>query len=191
MKPIAFIALLLVVSGCGSSKERFERDMLQRYEPQCEKYYAIYDAGDIESAKRALRDIIELSVAERNKAKFYWRFNVMAALASARLAVIAEAEGHNEEAQRLFASASEYMALQKTMLAQHLQEMPNVQFAQEDTDPAITPTPDEWRKSIGALDARNHVRWRSLNPQSGADRQQPSSSETNRTPEASAPRRSP
>jgi len=162
MKWLALLSLLMLLSACSSEKERFDRDMQQRYEKQCQEYYAIYDSGDIDGAKKALTNIIALSVAERDKAKFYWRFNLMAAFAEARLAVIAEKEGHEQEAQRLFASASHYMALQKTMLGEHLQEMPDVIFAEADTNAAQTPTPEEWRTGIAKLDAVNHVRWRSL-----------------------------
>jgi hypothetical protein len=191
MRPTALLALVVFVCGCGSEKERFDRDMMHRYEVECAKYYAIYDSGDIERAKKALRDIVAFSVAERDRAKFYWRFNLMAAYAQARLAVIAESQGNKQEAQRLFGSASKYMALQKTMLAQHLQEMPNVQWAEADTIATETPTPDQWRKGIAALDAHNHVRWKSLNPQGGANGRQPFGSETNQTPAAAASRRSP
>lgn len=163
MKSFALIALLLLLCGCSSEMERFRRDMQQRYEVQCDKYYSVYDTGDVESAKRALQDVITLSLAERNKAKYYWRFNLMVAFAQARLAVIAEAEGHEQEAQHLFASASDYMALQKTMLREHLQEMPHVRFAESDTNSQETPNPDQWRKGIAALDAANHVRWKSPN----------------------------
>jgi len=139
MKPFGLLTLLLLVCGCSSKKERFDRDMRQRYEAQCEKYYAMYDSGDIEGAKKALTNIIGLSVAERDKAKFYWRFNLMAAYAEARLAAIAEKEGHEQEAERLFAGASDYMALQKTMLREHLQEMPHVMWAESDTNAAEVP----------------------------------------------------
>ena len=156
------VLLLLLLGGCSSEKERFDRDMMQRYEKQCREYYAIYDSGGIQDAKRALTNIIALSVAERDKAKFYWRFNLMAAYAQARLAAIAEKEGLEQDAQGLFASASEYMALQKRMLAQHLQEMSRVDWGESATNSAEVPSPDEWRTLIGKLDAASHVRWRSL-----------------------------
>lgn len=162
MKSFSLLILLLLLSGCNSEKERFDRDMWRRYEKQCQTYYALYDSGDIEDAKKALTNIIALSVVERDKAKFYWRFNLMAALAVARLAVIAEKEGHEQEAQRLFAGASDYMALQKRMLGEHLQEMPDVGWAESDTNAAEIPSPDQWRTTIAKLDAVNHVRWRSL-----------------------------
>src|SRR5689334_9557460 len=73
MRSLGFSSLLLVLCGCSSDKERFDRDMQQRYEAQCEKYYSIYDSGDIESAKKALTNVIALSVVERDKAKYYWR----------------------------------------------------------------------------------------------------------------------
>jgi DNA primase large subunit len=109
MRALVFITAVFLLCGCTSEKKRFDRDMQERYELQCNRYYTIY-ASDREQAKKALEDIIALSVAERDKARFYWRFNAMAALAEARLAVISEQEGHAQEAQRLFASASQYMA---------------------------------------------------------------------------------
>jgi hypothetical protein len=162
MKSFGLLILLLLFSGCSSEKERFDRDMWRRYEKQCQTYYAIYDSGDIKDAKKALTNVIALSVAERDKAKFYWRFNLVAAFSEARLAVIAEREGHEQETQRLFASASDYMALQKRMLGEHLQEMPHVRWGESDTNAAEIPSPAEWRTAIGKLDAVNHVRWRSL-----------------------------
>jgi hypothetical protein len=133
--------------------------MQQRYEAQCQKYYAIYDSGDIEDARKALTNIIALSVAERDKAKFYWRFNLMAAFAEARLPVIAEKQGHEEEAEGLFVSASTYMARQKLMLAEHLQEMSDVKWTESETNAFKLPGPEEWRTTVAKLDAVNHVRW--------------------------------
>ncbi len=155
------LSLVLLLLGCSSEKERFDRDMQQRYERQCQQYYAVYDSGGIEAAKSALTNIIALSVGERDKAKFYWRFNLMAAFAQARLAMIAEKEGREQDAQRLFASASDYMVLQKKMLRDHLEEMPNVNWGESATNTAEIPTPAEWRTAIAKLDA-NHVRWWSL-----------------------------
>src|SRR3974390_50641 len=160
MKSLVSSSLLVLLCGCGSEKERFERDMQQRYEKQCANHYAIYDAGDIEDAKKALTNLITLSVAERDKAKFYWRFNLMAAFAEARLAVIAEKEGREQEAKGLFAGASDYMAQQKKMLGEHLHEMPHVIWGESATNMAEVPSPEEWRTAIAKLD--KHVRWRSL-----------------------------
>ena len=160
--PVHIAALLLLLCGCTSEKERFDRDMQGRYEVQCDRYYSIY-ASDRGHAKKALEDVITLSVAERDKAKFYWRFNLMVAFAEARLAVMAEEDGHEQEAQRLFASASRYMALQKTLLREHLKDFPNVDFGESATNSAVTPTPDEWRAGIAKLDAASHVRWKSPN----------------------------
>ena len=162
MKSFASLTLLLLFCGCSSEKERFDRDMQQRYERQCQSYYAIYTSGGLEDAKKALTNIIALSVAERDKARFYWGFNGEAAFAEARLAVIAEKQGRQQEAQHLFVSASDYMARQKKMLGEHLQEMPHVIFAESDTNAAEIPSPDEWRTGIAKLDAAHHVRWRSL-----------------------------
>ncbi len=163
MKSFGLLSLLLLLSSCSSEKERFDRDMQQGYEKQCQNYYATYASAGIEDAKKALTNIIALSVAERDKAKFYWRFNLIAAFAEARLAVIAEKEGHQQDAQRLFASASHYMVLQKTMLREHLQDMPNVNWGESATNAAEIATPDEWRTAIAKLDAVNHVRWSSTN----------------------------
>ena len=161
MRSFALIALLLLLCGCGSEKERFDRDMTRHYEVQCDKYYSIYLAGDKKNAKQALQNIIELSLAERSKAKYYWRFNLTVAFAQARLAVIAEDDGHKQEAQDLYASASNFMALQKITLREHLKDMPHVIFAESDTNPAETPTPGQWRKWVTTLDANNHIRWKS------------------------------
>jgi hypothetical protein len=162
MKSLGFLSLALLFSGCTSERDRFDRDMNQRYEKQCQSYYAIYDSADIEDAKKALTNVIAVSVAERDKSKFYWPFNLEAAFAEARLAVIAESEGHQQEAQHLFASASDYMVLQKRMLREHLHEMPNVSWGESATNAAEIPTPEEWRTTIAKLDAVNHVRWSSL-----------------------------
>jgi hypothetical protein len=54
------------------------------------------------------------------------------------------------------------MALQKRMLGEHLQEMPDVRWAESDTNAAEIPTPEEWKRSIAKLDEVHHVRWRSL-----------------------------
>jgi len=154
--------ILLLLCGCSSRRQRFYRDMQDNYEVQCDKYFSIY-ASDRTKAEKAMEDTIELSLAERDKAKFYWRFNLMIAGSEARLAVMAEKEGREEDAQHLFASASVYMALQKKMLRDHLWEMPHTRFAESATNPADVPTPDEWRKRIAALDLANHVRWKSTN----------------------------
>jgi hypothetical protein len=163
MKPFVHIAaLLLLLCGCTNEKQRFDRDMWGRYEVRCDKYFSIY-ASDKGQAKKALEDTIALSLVERDKAKYYWRFNLIIAFSEARLAVMAEDDGHEQEAQHLFASASAYMALQKTMLREHLQEMPNVRFGDAATNSAETPTPDQWRDAIAKLDAANNVRWKSPN----------------------------
>jgi hypothetical protein len=162
MKSPGLLSLLLLACGCSSEKERFDRDMQQRYERQCQKCSANYDSGDLEDAKKALTNIIALSVAERDKAKFYWRFNLVAAYSQARLAIIAEKEGREQEAQGLFASASDYMVLQKKMLREHLQETPNVDWGESATNASEIPSPEQWRTMIAKLDAVNHVRWRSL-----------------------------
>jgi hypothetical protein len=157
MKSFALMAALLLLCGCSSQK-RFERDMRAHYEVQCDKYFAIY-ASDKSQAKKALEDTIALSLAERDKAKYYWRFNLIIAFSEARLAVMAQDDGHEQEAQRLFASASHYMALQKTLLREHLKDFPDVDFGEDATNSAVTPTADQWRTGIAKLDAANHVRW--------------------------------
>ena len=161
MKSFVLMAALLLLCGCSSQK-RFERDMQAHYEVQCDKYFAIY-ASDKSQAKKALEDTIALSLAERDKAKYYWRFNLIIAFSEARLAVMAEDDGREQEARRLFTSASHYMTLQKTLLREHLKDFPNVNFGEDATNSAITPTPDQWRTGIEKLDAANHVRWKSPN----------------------------
>jgi hypothetical protein len=163
MKPFVNIAaLLILLCGCTNERQRFDHDMLGRYEVQCDKYFSIY-ASDKRQAKKALEDTIAFSLAERDKAKFYWRFNLIIAFSEARLAVMAEDDGHKQEAQRLFASASRYMVLQKTLLCEHLKDFPNVNFGEDATNSAVIPTPDQWRTGIEKLDAANHVRWKSPN----------------------------
>ena len=162
MRPLVSLSLLVLLCGCSTEKERFQRYMQQGYEKQCARYYCIYDSGGIEDAKNALTNIISLSVAERDKAKFYWRFNLTAAYAEARLAVIAEKEGRQQEAQHLFALASDYMVQQKKMLGEHLHEMPHVIWGESATNTAEIPSPEEWKTAIAKLDAANHVRWKSL-----------------------------
>jgi hypothetical protein len=65
------IVLLLTLSGCASEQERFDQDMRQHYEVQCDKYYSVYATGDIQNAKQAMQNMISYSIAERDKAKFY------------------------------------------------------------------------------------------------------------------------
>src|SRR5258708_22183098 len=83
--------------------------MLQQYEVPCHRYYSIYESSDIEGAKKALNDIIALSLAAKSKAKYYWSYDTQIVFAQARLAVIAERQGEKKDAERLFASASDYM----------------------------------------------------------------------------------
>src|SRR5579863_6544561 len=144
MRYVIVIMLLAVLCGC-SSRKQFDRDMQQRYEVQCDKDLSVYESSDIEGAKKELHDIIDLSLAERNKARYYWRFNLLIADSQARLAIIAEHQGDTNEAQRLFASASDYMALQNKAFRQEMQRERNIYFAGEDTNSAVRMTPDQWR----------------------------------------------
>jgi hypothetical protein len=133
-------------------RRRFLVDMA-RYEAACGQSWAIYASGDIEAAKQALSQVIELSLAERKNAKRYWAFNLVIAYAQARLAVIAEYQGRREEAERLFKSASIYMVLQSRALA-HEQG----QTGMSDSEARFSPA--RWRYIVAALDKRSNVHWR-------------------------------
>jgi hypothetical protein len=132
-------------------RRRFLVDMAQ-YEAACNQASAIYASGDIETAKKALGEIIDLSLAERQKAKRYWPFNLMIAYSRARLAVIAESQGQREEADRLFKSASVYMVLQSRALAHE-------QGQKDLSDNEANFSPARWRPIVAALDKRSNVHW--------------------------------
>lgn len=157
MKLRALSILLVLLCGCGSEEKRFYRDMQDRYEVQCDKYYSNYDSGGVEDAKKALHDVIGLSLAEKGKAKFYWRFDIMIAFAQARLAVMAETQGDKGEATRLFAIASAYESTGEAAFNQDLRK------SGINSTSVSTWTPDQWRKAIASLDQQHHVRWKSLN----------------------------
>jgi hypothetical protein len=161
MRALAFIATVFLLCGCTSVKLRFDRDMQERYEVQCDKYYSAYCSGSIEDAKKALHDIIDLSQAEKSKAKFYWRFDTMIAFSEARLAVIAEKQGHEDEASRLFevASADEVSGDEAFRVECRKEgdiDMQSFGLVQRWA-------PEQWRKAIAALDKVNHVKWESPN----------------------------
>jgi hypothetical protein len=158
MKLVPLSIILLLVCGCSSEKERFYRDMRDRYEVQCDKFYAIYDAGDVGSATKALRDVIDVSLAEKAKAKYYWRFDIMIAFAKARLAVIAEMQGDKVNATDLFASASAYEMSGEIALDQDVRTGGSGRSVG-----AKAWTSAQWRKAIAALDKNMHVRWKSPN----------------------------
>src|SRR6185295_7523420 len=99
MRHLFAIILLLSLCGCTSEEERFRRDMQQRYEATCDQYFSIYASSDNDGAKKALGQIIDLSLSEKGKARHYWRFNLLIAYSQARLAVIAESEGKKVEAE--------------------------------------------------------------------------------------------
>jgi hypothetical protein len=189
MRNLLAIALLLWFCGCTSEEQRFRRDMQQRYEAACDHYFAMYASGDRDSAKRALGQAIDLSLSEQRKAKHYWRFNLIVAYSQARLAVIAESEGKRDEADRLFASASQYMVLQNRAFNEECLRT-HVKAAEYSDDEARF-TPDRWRKNVAAMDAKDNVKWRQPNPQAGANGRQPFGSDTNQTSTAAASRRSP
>ena len=160
MKSLVAISILVLLCGCTSEDERFRRDM-KRYEETCDRYFATYASSDIEGAKKALGQIIDLSLAERKKATRYWRFNLLIAYSQARLAVIAESQGKKEEAERLFESASEYNVIQNQAFSQESGRT-HVEFkAYSDDDARFTP--DRWRKNVAALDKQANVRWKEPN----------------------------
>src|SRR5436305_586426 len=72
-----------LVVGCAhrtpppSSQAEFRRDMQQRYEATCDHYFSIYASSDRDGAKKALGQIIDLSLSEKGKARHYWRFNLL------------------------------------------------------------------------------------------------------------------
>jgi hypothetical protein len=189
MKHLLAILLLLSCGGCASEEERFRRDMQQRYEAACDHYFSIYASSDKDGAKKALGQMINLSLTERGNAKHYWRFNLVIAYAQARLAVIAEREGNKEEAERLFASASDYMVLQNRAFSQECRRT-HVN-APEYSDDEARFTPDRWRKNVAALNKKESVRWKEPNPQGGVNGRQRPGSETNQPSAAAASRRSP
>ena len=161
MRFVFVSALLLLLAGCVPGRERFDRDMEQHYEVQCGLYYSVYASSDIEGAKKALDELIALSLAEKSKAKYYWRFDTMIAFAQARLAVIAEYQGDEMQAGRLFSSASDY-------------QLRGDEALRRDMGKGGTPddliinggfTPEQWRKAVAEIDENNfhHVRWKSPN----------------------------
>jgi hypothetical protein len=159
MRFLLIPVLLFVLTGCVSERERFDRDMEQHYEVQCDRYYSVYASSDIEGAKKALDDVIALSLAEKNRARFYWRFDIMIAFAQARLAVIAEHQGQKDEAERLFASASDYQVRGDKALSREMQRGGST----DNVGSEKGFTPAEWRKAVREIDAHLHVKWDSLN----------------------------
>src|SRR5439155_17391945 len=126
---------------------------------------------------------------EKGKARHYWRFNLLIAYSQARLAVIAESESKKDEAERLFASASEYMVLQTRAFAEECRRTQVQVPGYSDVETRFTP--DRWRKNVAALDLKANVKWKEPNPQGGANGRQPSDLETNQASAAAAFRRSP
>jgi hypothetical protein len=137
----------------------FEQTMLHGYETTCDKYYSIYGSSDIESAKTALQSVIDLSLAERSKARYYWRFHVIIADSEARLAVIAEIQGDKKKAERLFASASDYQVPGDEAFHQFLRQEGSVDMRNFDKNPVKRMTPDQWRDLVTKLD--KNVKWKS------------------------------
>ncbi|HSY19323.1 MAG TPA: hypothetical protein VK815_13350 [Candidatus Acidoferrales bacterium] len=165
MRALTFIAAVFLLCGCTSEKRRFDRDMQERYEVQCDKYYSAYCSGSIEDAKKTLHDIIDLSQAEKGKAKFYWRFDAMIAFAEARLAVIAEMQGHEDEASRLFAVASDDKVSGDEAFRVECRKEGDIDMKSLGSVQRMTP--ELWRKAIAALDKVNHVKWESPNTARG------------------------
>lgn len=139
----------------------FVRNMWSGYEKTCGKYYAIYDSSDIENAKKALHDVIQVSLAQRSKAKYYWRFNGIIAYAEARLAVIEELQGDKKEADRLFASATDHWVLGEVAFRQQMRKEGGVDMRSLDADPVQKPTPDQWREYVSLLD--KNTKWKKPN----------------------------
>jgi hypothetical protein len=135
--------------------------MLNGYEVTCDRYYSIYDSSDIEGAKKALHEVIDCSLAERSKAKYYWRFNIIIAGSEARLAVIAESQGDVKEAERLYASASDHEFLGDVAFRQELREEGGVDMRSIDKNPVTRWTPEQWRNFVAKLDI--NTKWRSPN----------------------------
>lgn len=144
----------------SGARTRFDRDMQNRYERQCDKYYDIYDSGDIESAKKALRDVIAFSLKEQSKAKYYWRFNIIIAGSEARLAIMAEAQGDKKEAERLFVSASDHQVLGEKAFEAVARE-DHIALGNSDTNALQHMSPDQWRRWIAALEKDRDIKWKS------------------------------
>ena len=160
MRVVLVSALVLVLTGCGDSERaRFNRNVLQHYEVPCHRYYSIYESSDIEGAKKALNDIIALSLSEKSKAKYYWPFDTQIAFAQARLAVIAERQGQTQEAERLFSSASDYMMRGEKAMSLDMHRDGNT----NDMSTEKVVTPADWRKAVREIDAQHHVKWDSPN----------------------------
>jgi hypothetical protein len=140
---------------------RFEQNMEHGYEATCDKYYSIYGSSDVEGAKKALNDVIDISLAERSKTKYYWRFNIIIAGSEARLAVIAESQGNKKEADRLFASASDHELIGDEAFRRELRKEGGVDMRSVDANPVKRRTPDEWREFVAKLD--KNVRWKFSN----------------------------
>ena len=83
----------------------------------------------------------------------------MIAFAQARLAVIAEHQGQKQEAERLFASASDYMMRGEKAMSLDMQREGNT----NDMNNEKAVTPAQWRKAVREIDAQLHVKWDSPN----------------------------
>jgi hypothetical protein len=145
------IGALVIRTFAAVEDKRFLTDM-SRYDEKCGRLFRIYASSDMETGRKALGQIIDLSLAEKSKATSYWNFNVELAFSLARLAVMAEAQGKREEAGRLFASASEYMVLQNRAINR-------AQGFQGYSDDEARYTPVRWRMLIAALDKHANVQW--------------------------------
>jgi hypothetical protein len=143
----------LVIRTFTSIEQKHFLIEMSRYDENCGRLFRIYASSDIETGKQALGQIIDLSVAERLKAMRYWRFNLEIAFSRARLAVIAETQGKKEEANCLFASASEYMVLQNRAIGR-------ANGFQKYSDDEARYTPDRWRMMVAALDKHANVKWK-------------------------------
>jgi hypothetical protein len=162
MKPLLAIFVFALLAGCNLAEKRFQREMAG-YEKSCAAYFGSYVASDVAGAKKALREIIELSNAKQKVTTRYWRFNLMIAFSYARLAVIAEAEGNKAEALQLFSTASDFQLAQDRAFRAHLRSVPNVYSATEDSDEYHRLLPDQWRDIIRQLDRPLGVKWKKPN----------------------------
>jgi hypothetical protein len=155
-----FAAYTWYMSG---AQARFDRDMDQRYEHQCGIYYHTYKTSDIEGAKKALQAAIDFSLNEQSKAKYYWRFDVIISGSQARLAIIAEAQGNKKEADRLFASASDYRVLGNIAFREEAKRGGHISLVSlgPETNDTKRISPDQWRKWIAGLEKDEDIKWKS------------------------------
>ena len=162
MRRAIILGAVLLLVGCGRADRKFHVD-IDRYEKVCADHYRVYFTGDVATAKDALHQIITLSLAEQERAKGYWRFDHQIACAYARLAVIADYEGEKDEAERLFAKASEFDLAQQKAFRAYLRSKPNVYSSEEDSDEYAARSVAEWKSFVDYLDSEFGVKWKEPN----------------------------